>query len=161
MIKTTNPVRVRKVGILPPKPHNVQREQNSGKEGLIPTRYGYIGLPVYSTTPFSRTGRGKETKWCRMEEGSSLPPCRPRRRRASCAACREREAGDRRSSPSRGAAAGRRPEEAGEEGLHVCWGGEAGEEHERWGCKAAAADRRTEQKKLQSGFACSVALLLL
>ena len=56
--------------------------------------------------------------------------------------------GDRRSSPSGGAAAGRRPEEAGEEGLHVCRGGEAGEEHERWGCKAAAADRRTEQKKL-------------
>ena len=122
MIKTTNSVRVRKVGILPPKPHNVQREQNSGKEGLIPTRYGYIGLPVYSTTLFSRTGRGKETKWCRGEEGkvpyrhadhgAGGPPAPP--------AVKEREAGDRRSSPSRGAAAGRRPEEAGEEGLHVC-----------------------------------------
>jgi len=55
-----------------------------------------------------------------------------RGRPSAAPAVEERKAGERRA-PRAGDGAWRRPEEAGEEGLHLCSGDEAGAEHERWG----------------------------
>jgi hypothetical protein len=107
---------VKKVGFLPPKPHNFQREQNSGQEHTAILGY-------QSTAPLcfqELAGEGAEmveggrrkVSYRHADHGGGRPPAPP--------SVKEREAGDSRSSPSGGAAAGRRPEEAGEEGLHVC-----------------------------------------